>query len=74
MCTVWTRLTGRIAEEPTPNRLCADPVGELVKELENVQDPEQLRQYALWLVKRDPEQCLNVSCQVPMTAKLTSSC
>ncbi|KAL1413618.1 hypothetical protein Q8F55_001393 [Vanrija albida] len=53
-------LLKEIAEDPTPDPLCPDPVGELVQQLDTVEDPEVLRSYAVWLAKRDPERAINL--------------
>lgn len=58
---IWSPADSRIAEDPTPDPLCPDPVGELVQHLNSIDDPEELRDYTLWLIKRDPEKGLNVS-------------
>ena len=51
----------RIAESEEGDPLCEDPVDEVAQQLDGVTDPAVLRQYALWLIGRQPEKGLQVS-------------
>ncbi|TXT15581.1 hypothetical protein VHUM_00084 [Vanrija humicola] len=53
-------LLKEIAEDPTPDPLCPDPVGELVQQLDMMEDAEVLRNYAVWLAKRDPKRAISL--------------
>jgi hypothetical protein len=49
-----------VADSPTPDPLCPDPVEEVAHQLENVKDSELFRKYTLWLIAKDEERGLAV--------------
>lgn len=51
----------RVAED-MPDPLCPNPVEEIAKEMEYVKDSDLFRKYALWIVARDVDRGLSVSC------------
>jgi hypothetical protein len=55
------RLISRIAESERPDPLCPDPVGELAQTLAEINDPDILLKYILWLAPRDADKALSVS-------------
>lgn len=51
---------GRIAESEKPDPLCPDPVGELAQTLGEIDDPDIILKYILWLAPRDVDKALSV--------------
>jgi hypothetical protein len=49
-----------IAESDRPDPLCPDPIGELAQTLGEINDPDILLKYALWLAPRDADKALSV--------------